>query len=221
MVMQTVTLDKIVPIKGRCYGPGTIEVSKDIADVLVKYHGASTGELKADDPNELGSIPADRLTPDQLMILLEAKQKQQKAQVAKKTEAAKKAAKPVVEVVEGGQAQPDAELQEIMDMSEAEILDSLKSHGVEVAADVTEKAQMAVLLAEAVKAKQAAAEESEKPKPANGQLPAGFPGRAKLFAAGLTTIKKLKAAKQSDWPKTLDTTERDTIKAELALSGTE
>lgn len=214
MVKTKITLDKIVEVGGRCYGPGTIEVDAKVAETLINRYGAADGSGAAKVADNLESQPVSQLTTSQLRKVLadrEAKEKAGKQQPKK--------------VQEAGAELTDATLLQVMDMEAPAIILQLQDRAIDHDG-VTEKVQLATLLADALNAETAetkknleAAQESQTAKPSNGQLPAGFPSRAKLMAAGLTTLKKLKAAAADAWPKELTRTERDTINAELALAG--
>lgn len=177
---QTVTLGKIVDYKGTAYGPGTITVPKDVADIFVKYFDAQPGAVSTDEaePPAPAKPAAEDLSTDELKRLLAeregTKSPEVQAPAVPEAQAATAPAEP--------QAQPSA------------------------AAEGSQPAQVAP----------AASEPADVPK---GGLPAGFPGRAKLIAAGITTLAKLKEAGKDGLPKSIEGAERDQVLAELATIG--
>lgn len=248
---QTVTLGKIVDIRGTVYGPGTITVPQDIANTLIQYHEAQPGEVLSESTADLANVPASQLSADQLKALLAEKEPAQPEPQRKP--AAKAEAKPAppappapptppapaaeppaptdptpaLSVQEGGQGEGPTKVDQLMAMEEDELRAKLAERGVDIPEDVTEKAQLAVLLADADKQGEGAAVDqgqgaqggelpAELPK---GVLPGGFPGRSKLMAAGITTMAKLKEAGKDNLPGTLDQQERDLVVAELATMG--
>lgn len=227
---QKVTLAGIVDVRGTVYGPGQILVSKEIADILIGYHEGVPGEVIADTVAELANIPASELTAEQLQQLVDHKAGQSATGPAKPVQPLPPAPEapqaadseqqavtgPVLTVAEGG---AQATMDELMKLDEADLRGELAEAGIAIPDDVTEKVQLAAMLADA----RAALDENEQPptatqppvaEPPKGPLPAGFPARAKLIAAGLSTVGKVKEA--TELPSSLTQQERDQVAAELA-----
>jgi hypothetical protein len=169
MAKQQVTLNKIVDVRGTVYGPGTIEVPKEIADILVNHYDGVPGAIITDDVAELMKLPADQLTPEQLQQVLEAKGGGKKPSTGRGKQEATTAQTPP--------APPAPPVQ-----SEA---------GQKAEGDGGKEVQP-------------------------GELPAGFPAREKLVAAGVTTVAQLRGL-TGELEIILDQAERDQVNAELAL----
>lgn len=176
MAKQQVTLNKIVDVRGTVYGPGTIEVPKEIADILVNHYDGVPGAIITDDVAELMKLPADQLTPEQLQQVLEAKGGGKKPSTGRgKQEATTTQTPPPVPQTPPAPPAPPVQ-------SEA---------GQKAEGDGGKEVQP-------------------------GELPAGFPAREKLVAAGVTTVAQLRGL-TGELEIILDQAERDQVNAELAL----